>query len=64
MFKVSRFLMRRRLMILAYHGLQYSDEAQFRPILFMDKQRFAQRLDLISRGKYPVLHLLWRQAYG
>jgi len=57
MFKISRLLMRRRLMILCYHGFQYSDEARFRPILFMDKQRFAQRLDLISRGKYPVLTL-------
>ncbi|HAJ91028.1 MAG TPA: hypothetical protein DCO71_00130 [Gammaproteobacteria bacterium] len=57
MFKLSRFLMRRRLMILCYHGFQYSDEANFRPIMFMDKQRFAQRLDLISRGKYPVLPL-------
>lgn len=57
MFRLSRFLMRRRLMILCYHGFQHSDEAHFRPILFMDKQRFAQRLDLISRGKYPVLPL-------
>jgi peptidoglycan/xylan/chitin deacetylase (PgdA/CDA1 family) len=57
MFKLSRFLMRRRLMILCYHGFQYYDEALFRPILFMDKQRFARRLDLISRGKYPVLPL-------
>jgi peptidoglycan/xylan/chitin deacetylase (PgdA/CDA1 family) len=57
MFKVSRFLMRRRLMILGYHGLQYSDEACFRQILFMDRRRFTQRLDLIMRGKYPVLTL-------
>lgn len=44
-------------MILCYHGFQYSDEARFRPIMFMDRQRFAQRLDLITRSKYPVLPL-------
>lgn len=57
LFRVSRFLMRRRLMILCYHGFQHSDEAQFRPIMFMDKRRFAQRLDLITQGKYPVIPL-------
>ena len=56
-FRISRYLMRRRLIIFCYHSFQYSDEAQFRPIMFMERQRFAQRLDLIKRGKYPVLPL-------
>jgi peptidoglycan/xylan/chitin deacetylase (PgdA/CDA1 family) len=57
MFTISRFLMRRRLMILGYHGFQYSDEASFRPILFMSPQRFARRLEILKRGNYPVLPL-------
>ena len=57
MFRVSRFLMRRRLLILCYHGFQSSDESRFRPIMFMDPVHFAQRLDIIARGKYPVLPL-------
>jgi len=57
MFRISRFLMRRRLIILGYHGFQYSDEGHFRPTMFMDRQRFAQRLDLIAHGKYPLLPL-------
>ena len=57
MFWLSRLLLRRKLMILAYHGFKYSDEASFRPILFMDADRFARRLDVLKRGKYPVLPL-------
>jgi peptidoglycan/xylan/chitin deacetylase (PgdA/CDA1 family) len=57
MFSASRFLMRRRLTILGYHGFQYSDEARFRPILFMDPLRFERRLDTIARGHYSVLPL-------
>jgi len=41
--RLGRFLMRRKLAILGYHGFQYSDEAHFRPILFMDPYRFAGR---------------------
>ena len=49
-FWISRQLMRRRLLILAYHGFQYEDEAAFRPILFMDPSVFARRLAAIQRG--------------
>ena len=57
MFAVSRFLMRRRLVILGYHGFQYSDEASFRPTLFMDSRRFAGRLEILRRDNYSVLPL-------
>lgn len=56
-FAVSRFLLRRRLTILGYHGFQISDEACFRPILFMEPQRFARRLEILARGNYKVLSL-------
>ena len=57
MFAASRFLMRRRLLILGYHGFQYTDEASFRPTLFMDPARFAKRLEMLKRGGYSVLAL-------
>lgn len=56
-FAISRFLMRRRLIILCYHGFQITDEARFRPSLFMDPRRFARRLDRIADGRYTVLPL-------
>lgn len=57
MFAVCRLLMRRRLLILGYHGFQFTDEASFRPALFMRQQRFADRLAMLARGGYPVLPL-------
>lgn len=57
MFALSRFLMRHRFLILGYHGFQHVDEASFRPILFMDPERFADRLEILKRGGYSVLTL-------
>ena len=56
-FLLCRFFMRRRLMILGYHGFQISDEACFRPAMFMEQQHFAQRLAMLAHGNYPVLPL-------
>lgn len=56
-FAICRRLMRRRLTILGYHGFQYDDEAAWRPILFMDPQRFARRLDYLAKQNYPVISL-------
>ena len=44
-------------MILGYHGFQLTDEAGFRPGLFMEQQHFAHRLAMLAHGKYPVLPL-------
>lgn len=57
LFKLSRFLMRKRLLILGYHGFQYRDEASFRPILFMSPETFARRMATINRCGFSVLPL-------
>jgi len=57
LFHLSRFLMRRRLLILCYHGIALQDEADFRPMLFMREGLFRQRLETIKRYRFPVLPL-------
>ena len=49
--------MRRRLLILGYHGFQVRDEAAFRPILFMRPEVFQQRLDVLQKNGFPVITL-------
>lgn len=44
-------------MILGYHGFQLTDEARFRPALFMEQGHFAHRLAMLAHGNYPVLPL-------
>jgi len=56
-FSVCRFLMRRRLIIIGYHGFQINDEAHFRPAMFMEQGNFARRLAMLAQGNYPVLPL-------
>jgi peptidoglycan/xylan/chitin deacetylase (PgdA/CDA1 family) len=56
-FRVARFLTRRDLRILAYHGFAVDDEHEFRPALFMTRDTFAGRLDALVAGGYPVLSL-------
>lgn len=57
LFILSRWLMRRRLLILCYHGFELDDEARFRPKLFMRPEVFRSRLALITRRRFPVLTL-------
>jgi len=57
LFRLSRFLMRHRLLILCFHGFQLVDEARFRPMLFLRNSVLEQRLDRIQRSGFPVLSL-------
>ncbi len=57
LFHLSRLLMRRRLMILCFHGVALEDEATFRPMLFMREALFRQRLETIKAHRFPVLPL-------
>lgn len=57
LFHLARFLMRRRLLILCFHGIALGDEAAFRPSLFLDEKRFRQRLDTLRRHRFPVYRL-------
>ena len=57
LFHLARFLMRRRLLILCFHGIALHDEARFRPMLFMREAVFRQRLQTIRRHGFPVARL-------
>lgn len=48
---------RRRLLILAYHGISQLDEHQWRPSLYMSPELFASRLKVISQSGCSVLPL-------
>jgi peptidoglycan/xylan/chitin deacetylase (PgdA/CDA1 family) len=57
LFWLSRRLTRDKLRILCYHGLSTTDEEQFRPGLFMTPELFRDRMQILKRGRYPVLGL-------
>lgn len=57
LFHLSRYLMRNRLLILCFHGIALSDEAAFRPMLFMRDTLFRERLQTLKRYRFPVLPL-------
>lgn len=57
LFRLARWLTRDRLKILCYHGFALADEAQFRPKLFITRERFAQRLQTLRRLGMNVLPL-------
>jgi len=57
LFRLSRHLARRKLIILCYHGFRMSDEGEFRPKLFMSRETFARRLALIRLRGIAVLPL-------
>jgi peptidoglycan/xylan/chitin deacetylase (PgdA/CDA1 family) len=56
-FGVARWLTRHRLRILCYHGFSSGDEAEFRPKLFIDPERFADRLMILKRNGWRVMAL-------
>lgn len=49
LFSVARWLTRRELKILCYHGFAVADECSFRPKLFIKAAEFEQRLATIKR---------------
>lgn len=57
LFRAARWLTRKQLRILCYHGFALADEASFRPALFVHPERFAERLGTIKRYGYQVLPL-------
>jgi peptidoglycan/xylan/chitin deacetylase (PgdA/CDA1 family) len=57
LFNVALFLTRRQLRILCYHGFQLTDEAKFRPTVFMTKECLDARLDWIVGSKFAVRRL-------
>lgn len=56
-FSLARWLTRRDLRILCYHGAALSDEHQFRGGLFMAQETFARRMQFLRANAYPVISL-------
>jgi len=48
---------RDRLLILCYHGTSLEDEHRWRPALYLEPNRFEQRLQILKRDGYSVLPL-------
>lgn len=57
LFVFSRFVMRRKLLILCFHGFELDDESRFRPKLFMRAEVFRSRLETIRKHGFAVLPL-------
>jgi peptidoglycan/xylan/chitin deacetylase (PgdA/CDA1 family) len=57
MFALARYLTRRGLRVLCYHGIALGDEHQFNPLLFMTPEAFRDRLARLKRLGHPVISL-------
>jgi peptidoglycan/xylan/chitin deacetylase (PgdA/CDA1 family) len=57
LFQLARFVTRRGLRIICYHGFALSDESSFRPRLFMKPETFQVRMKYLAAHNYPVLSL-------
>jgi peptidoglycan/xylan/chitin deacetylase (PgdA/CDA1 family) len=53
----NSFWRRERLLILCYHGISLADEHRWRPALYLEADRFEQRLQMLKQGGYSVLPL-------
>ncbi|HZS84708.1 MAG TPA: polysaccharide deacetylase family protein [Stellaceae bacterium] len=56
-FRLARWITRRKLRILCYHGIALRDEWQFRPTLFMRAATFQQRLQIMKRRGCHIIPL-------
>lgn len=57
LFWFSRYLTRKGLRILCYHGFALTDESMFRPKYFMNHNIFQRRLEYLKKHDYPILNL-------
>lgn len=57
LFYLTRWLTASGLRVLCYHGFELSDEAAFRPKLFMKPQTFQRRMAALAKGRFQVLSL-------
>ena len=62
LFRVARYLTRRGLRIICYHGFAVAEEYKYRSTLFIRDEFFRKRIDFLKRNGYPILPL--RDALG
>lgn len=56
-FALARFLTRKRLRILCYHGFSFGDEHEVLPHVFMRRETFERRMKILKRRRIPVIGL-------
>jgi peptidoglycan/xylan/chitin deacetylase (PgdA/CDA1 family) len=56
-FALAQFLTRKRLRILCYHGFSRLDEHEVLPHVFMRKETFVRRMQILKRRRIPVIAL-------
>ena len=56
-FTLTKWLYRRRLQILCYHGFECEDESQFRPKLFISERTFLNRLNILKESGFNIVPL-------
>lgn len=56
-FALAQFLTRRRLRILCYHGFSIVDEHEVMPHVFMRRETFVRRMQILKRRRIPVIAL-------
>jgi len=56
-FKLSKFLVRKKLLILAYHGVEINDESSFSPQLFIKPITLEQRMRYLKKEGFNLLGL-------
>lgn len=57
LFLLSNYLLRKKLLILCYHGFEINNESQFRPQLFIKKDTFERRLLLLNKKPLCIVSL-------
>ena len=56
-FSLARHLTRKRLRILCYHGFAIGDEFRVLPFMFMRRETFERRMEILKRLSIPVISL-------
>jgi peptidoglycan/xylan/chitin deacetylase (PgdA/CDA1 family) len=56
-FSLARHLTRKRLRILCYHGFAIGDEFRVLPFMFMRRETFERRMQILKRRAFPVITL-------
>lgn len=57
LFRVARFMTRRGLRIICYHGFSLYDECEFHKRTFISPEKFLKRMKYIRKKGFPVLEL-------
>ena len=56
-FALAQYLTRRRLRILCYHGFSIVDEHEVMPHVFMRRETFVRRMQILKKRRIPVIEL-------